>query len=220
MPHLRTALSIALLALPALPAAAQNLIVNGSFEAGFSGFSTEYAVSPTGCIGCVGIKPTTLAWYNVPSLVFSYGDHTSGSGQMLQYDPPGGSTPKIWSQTVAVNAGTAYVFSGWLREANSEPGPNGRVGVYAGGTLLGTHDATNGGWTQWSFTWTAPGAPGGVASIELALRDLNTNTFGGTYSTIDDLVFAPVPEPAAAATLLAGLCGLTGAAALRRRRPA
>lgn len=198
---------------------AQNLIVNGDFEAGISGFSSDYRVNASGCIGCVGVDDRTLDWYFIPSLVYDYRDHTSGTGLMLQWDPPSTNTntARIWYQSVSVVAGTTYNFSGWVREANSEPSPNnGLVGVYANGVLLGQQSAPDGSWAQWSFDYTATT----TGSIELALRDLYPTTFFGTYSTIDDLSFsavaAPVPEPEIYAMMGLGL-GFVGWASRRRR---
>ena len=204
-------LTLCALTLAATGAAANpvNLIGNADFEAGFSGFGTDYRVSASGCIGCVGVAATTTGWYNAPGYVHPFGDHSSGSGQMLQYDPPASGQPRIWYQSVNVDAGTTYEFTGWLREANSETSSNnGRVGVYADGLLLGTQDAPDGYWAQWSFSWTALST--GV--IELALRDLYPTTYNGTYSAIDDLRFAAVggatgqvPAPGSALLTLAAL---------------
>lgn len=196
------------------PHAAANLIANGDFEAGATGFVTDYLLSSSGCITCIGVRARTRDWYNVPSLVFDYGDHTSGSGLMLQYDPFNGVYPRIWAQVVQVTAGTTYRFSGWVREANSEPSPNnGRVGVYAAGQLLGQQDAPDGDWAQWSFDWTATS----TGAVELALRDLYPTTYSGTYSTIDDLSFtAAVPEPSSWVLMALGVAGLVW----RRRRAA
>jgi hypothetical protein len=213
-------LLLAGLSLAAGPAVAEpvNLIANGDFEAGAVGFGTDYRLSASGCIGCVGVAATTTGWYNAPGYVHPYGDHTSGSGRMLQYDPPGNqpTLARIWHQDVNVVAGTTYRFSGWIREANSEATPNnGRVGVYVGGALLGTQDALDHVWSPWSFDWTALS----TGSVQLALRDLYGSTWNGTYSTIDDLRFAaqapsPVPEPGTLALVAAGL----GVVALRLQR--
>ena len=199
---------------------AQNLIVNGNFESGVAGFGTDYQVSSSGCIGCVGVAATTQGWYNAPGYVFPFNDHTTGSGKMLQYDPPNGTHTRIWYQSVNVVAGTTYVFEGWVREANSEPSPNnGLVGVYANGVFLGQQRAEDNIWSNWSFNYTATF----TGSIELALRDLYPTTYYGTYSAIDDLNFsavaAPVPEPDAYAMMMAGL-GLLGFMARRKRRAA
>jgi hypothetical protein len=211
----------ALLALVAGTAGATpvNLIANADFEAAGAGWSTDYRLTAAGCIGCVGVAATTLGWYNLPAYVFPFGDHTTGNGLMLQYDPPNGSHGRIWYQSVNVEAGLTYAFSGWVREANSEPSPNnGLVGVYADGQLLGQQAALDDGWVQWSFSYTATQ----TGAIELALRDLYPTTFNGTYSVIDDLSFAQagtgsVPEPASLSLCLAALAG--AAAARRKARP-
>jgi hypothetical protein len=203
-----------------------NLVVNGDFQSGFTGFGSDYRVSNSGCIGCVGVAATTTGWYNAPGYVFPFGDHTTGQGLMLQYDPPAAAngTARIWYQTVAVTQGETYEFSGWVREANSETSPNnGRVGVYADGALLGQQDAPDGDWIQWRFGYTASRS----GNIELALRDLYPTTYFGTYSAIDDLRFEQtsgtvqpptgVPEPGSAALAGLGLL-LAGWANQRRRR--
>ncbi len=221
MKFLKSVVTTATLALALSGTAySQNLIVNGDFEAGFSGFSSDYSASGSGCIGCVGVKSTTTGWYNAPGFVFPFGDHTTGSGLMLQYDPPSinPTSKRIWYQSVSVLAGTTYSFSGWVREANSEPTPNnGLVGVYANGVLLGQQSAPDGSWAQWSFNYTATS----TGTIELALRDLYGSTFCGTYSAIDDLSFsavaAPVPEPEIYAMMGLGL-GLMGWVGRRRRQ--
>jgi hypothetical protein len=209
-----TALAAAcLLALAAAPAAASNLIVNGDFSAGATGFITDYPLTASGCIGCAGVAASTLGWYNQPALVFPFGDHTTGSGLMLLYDPPPSGAPRLWQQTVNVSAGTTYAFSGWIREANAEPSPNnGRVQVSIDGTVLGTQDAPDNIWAQWSFQWTAQA----TGPVVLLLRDVYPTTFNGTYSAIDDLVFAPVPEPGAAVLMAVGLVSLGWRS---RRRP-
>jgi hypothetical protein len=208
MTHAASLIAAALATLAAASAhGATNLIVNGSFEDGASGFGTDYNLSASGCIGCVGVQTTTTGWYNAPGYVFPYGDHTSGSGRMLQWDPPEPpGSRRIWYQSVNVVAGTRYTFSGWVREANSEATPNnGRLGVYVGTTLLGSQDAPDNRWAAWSFDWTAAA----TGPVVLSLRDLYPTTWNGTYSTLDDLAFtAAVPEPGSWLLMAGGLLAL------------
>lgn len=95
------------------PLFAQNTIVNGDFEQGYTGFDTEYSVD-TDQIGegCYCIDYTTsghaggVPWYPV----LGYG----GSGMYMLVNGFGNSspTPKIvWKQTVNVTSQTTYTFS-------------------------------------------------------------------------------------------------------------
>lgn len=198
--------AVVLTALTMVPAAqASNLINNGDFEAGASGFGTDYSLSANGCVSCAGVSTNTLAWYYAPGYVEVFDDHTSGSGGMLLYDPPAApASYRIWYQDVAVQAGKTYTFSGWGREANSENrGVNdGLIRFEVGGNALGTLVTNQDAWTYFAAAYTATT----TGLVTLALRDMNTTTWYGTYTAIDDLAFAQaVPEPETYALMLAGL---------------
>jgi gliding motility-associated-like protein len=92
-----------------------NLIVNGNFEAGNTGFSTSYIYgvpgSPFGPNNYgVGDNPQAYNGGFSPC-----GDHTSGSGQQMVVD--GSTTPgsNVWCQTVAVTPGNAYLVEFYVQ---------------------------------------------------------------------------------------------------------
>jgi len=98
----------------ALPSFAQNLITNGDFESGNTGFSTDYIYYPTG---------------GMPAGRYCIDNTVSGHGQgsLGGFLPPNGSTGKymivngyggnnnqnkvVWKQTVNVTSNTWYRFS-------------------------------------------------------------------------------------------------------------
>ncbi|MCC6816289.1 MAG: gliding motility-associated C-terminal domain-containing protein [Saprospiraceae bacterium] len=87
-----------------------NLIVNGNFEGGYSGFSTEYVFKILG----QGFGPDNVAIATNPQLYNSgfstCGDHTSGSSNMWLVDGSTQAGKKVWCQTVAVTPGNMYQF--------------------------------------------------------------------------------------------------------------
>lgn len=87
-----------------------NLILNGNFEAGYSGFSTEYVFKTLG----QGFGPDNVAIATNPQAYNSgfqtCGDHTSGSGNMLLVDGSTQSGKKVWCQTVPTTPGQMYQF--------------------------------------------------------------------------------------------------------------
>lgn len=88
-----------------------NLIANGDFEAGNAGFTTSLAYNPS--IGVLAevydVENSRQAW---TSNFLDYGDHTSGTGNMMMVNGSFVNGSTTWSQPVTVAANTDYVFSG------------------------------------------------------------------------------------------------------------
>jgi hypothetical protein len=94
-----------------------NLIQNGDFEAGQTGFSTDYGIWPAGD-GLCGQEHFGSATVSTdPSLLkdnwCSYTDHTPVGNNMLVVDATCVQDHRIWYQTVNVQPNTTYTFSGW-----------------------------------------------------------------------------------------------------------
>ena len=194
-----------------------NLIVNGDFEAGNTGFESDFTNNQTNITGA-----GTYAVVDDPSTVHpsatSYGDHTSGSGLMQAVNGTTDTTSVFWRQTVAVDAGTNYDFglwtSTWFGGASS-------LRLLVNDAALGDFltPTSNGVWEQSTFGWFSGGATS--ATFEL----VNTsNAFTGNDFAVDDITLfgeavpggSAVPEPAS--MLLFSLTGLGLAGGGLRRR--
>ena len=113
-----------------------NLVTNGDFENGNSGFSSEYNSGIPG-------SPFGPDWYGVGTNPQAYnsgftncGDNTSGGGNMLIVD--GSTTPgkKVWCQTVPVTVGKTYQLE--FYSMSVFPVAPGVVSIVVNGTNIGT----------------------------------------------------------------------------------
>jgi hypothetical protein len=102
-----------------------NLVVNGDFEAGNSGFTSAYIYGTGGAWGLLS-SPGQYAIATSPNLTHTNfsncPDHTpTGVGNMLVAN--GSSTPNtaVWCQTVNVSPNTDFIFSAWIGNALSDP---------------------------------------------------------------------------------------------------
>ncbi len=185
------------------PAAMGNLIVNGDFEAGNTGFSTEFTHSPG--------QLTAAATYDVlanPSSAHgsaaSYGDHTTGDGLMMAVNGSTDGNRVVWSQDVTVAANTPYTFGVWTSTWVSNAGLRLLINGAEVGGVFAT-PSTRGIWEQTTRGWDS----GAATTASLSLVNV-TNAYAGNDFAIDDLTFIAVPEPASLALLaLAGLATLT-----------
>jgi hypothetical protein len=169
---------------------AANLLVNGNFSRGDTGFTTgliynrKSVLAEGTCV--VGTDP--LKYHPVGPDVY---DHTTGTGNMLIVNGATHAGVKIWRETVKVTPGVAYSFSAWgtswggIDNYDISPAiPQ----VSVNGQVIGciTLPAPDGDWTPLTGTWLAKSD-----TATITLTDLNTSA-GGNDSAYDDFVFSPL----------------------------
>jgi hypothetical protein len=167
------------------PVLAQNLVVNGDFSAGNTGFDSQYTFGSTfGFVQAAAsytITPnpnTAIGWA-------SYTDHTTGDGLMMLVN--GAITPDLffWSQTVSVLPNTTYQFSGWGANPTGPPLP--QIDFRVNGTSIGILGipATQGEWGSFVGTWFS----GSNTTATLRLFDLDLGSGNNDFS-MDDMSFS------------------------------
>jgi len=90
-----------------------NLILNGDFEMGNTGFSSAYTYNPISVWNeatyAINANPTA-----VHANFASCDDHTTGNGQMMIVNGAAAPNTNVWCKTVPVTPNTDYAFSTWL----------------------------------------------------------------------------------------------------------
>ena len=164
----------------------QNLLVNGDFEAGNSGFTSEYRFVrlDTGLLTYDVFRKSIDSHF----LGLSFGDHTSGKGLMFGANGGNDTNRVLWKQTVQIVENTDYQFSGWATPSigPNDPDPS-RVSVRINGNLINpSFQLSNppGKWQYFSTTWDSGASA--TATIELRLETIEQ---GGNDLALDDLRF-------------------------------
>ena len=184
---------------PASVAYAANLVTNGDFSAGNTGFTSDYTYNPAN-YGNNGD-------YFVQSDYNGFKDHTTGTGNFLVGDGATDVGSRVWAETVSTVAGADYTFSYYHSEFNG--GPNASLAFILDGVKVGPSVApSDRTWNQFSYTFNS----GGASSHNLAIVD---ETLGYAYNDfgLDDIALdgpAPggVPEPSTWALMLVGFGGI------------
>jgi len=164
----------------------KNLIVNGDFSQGNTGFSSEYNyANPNLTEGQYFVGPSPNAW-NVSLSACS--GHTNGNDNMLLVNGAPVPGVNVWKQTVTVVPNTNYAFSTWV-QALWPPNPaqlqfsiNGKIT----GTLISASLPTC-TWTQFYTTWNS----GNNTTAVISIVNINTAVQGNDFA-LDDISFAPV----------------------------
>ncbi len=222
---IRTSLLLVVVASFVRPAYATpiNLIPNGDFSAGYTGFTSEYNAAPAGNTAALeyAVRANSLGW----NPFFVDATDYSGAGLMLVANGPDDSDAVVWGTTFAVTPFTNYVFQGFGMNIccnDTYPGPGktefAELSWYANGVLVTAFSVgAPGVWISGSGVWNS----GPVSSITLEL--INTHiAFSGNDFAIDNLFFADqaaveaVPEPGTLS--LTALALVAVAWRVRRRR--
>lgn len=170
-----------------------NLIENGDFSQGDTGFRTDYRpgqrlpfVDPLANANRYAIDNDPRNQHrNFPDC----GDHTSGNGNMMLVNGSG-EPNAVWCQEVSVEPNTEYAFEGWITAMS---GHNPAVmEVYINGELtIGRFNPPQEQctWYQFFTFWNS----GNATSADICLVDANPSDSGNDFA-LDDLFFAPVVE--------------------------
>jgi hypothetical protein len=198
-------------------AQAANLVTNGDFEAGNTGFGSDYTfvAGPNSALP-PAVYAVDTSPHNVHPLWADVGDHTTGSGEMMIVN--GSEVPgvQVWRETgITIDPNTTYFFSTWIRSVydQSPAQLNFSINMNGIGTTF-TAGKIADGWQQFFTAWNS----GAATTANIALVNQNT-AFSGNDFALDDISLSTrspgVPEPAAWALMILGF-GAAGAA-LRRR---
>jgi hypothetical protein len=163
------------------------LIVNGTFESGNTGFSSDYTY-------VVDIPGNQMEMYpegtytviNNPNLVHNgfaaCSDHTSGSGNMMVVNGAA-NLQDIWCQTISVSPNTYYNVAAWVASVN--PSSPAQLQFSINGTPIGNivnAPSSNCTWTPFNAVWNS----GSNSTATICILNLNTAA-GGNDFAIDDI---------------------------------
>jgi len=162
-----------------------NLIPNGNFSAGNTGFTSQYiyaANNTTEGEYFVGTNPQ--AWN---PLAPTCPDHTSGNGNMMLVNGSPIPNAEVWKTSVTVIPNANYTFSTWICPV-SNPNPAQLAfsinGNSIGSLITATLPTCN--WIQFYTTWNS----GNATTATISIINKNIIAFGNDFA-LDDISFAP-----------------------------
>jgi hypothetical protein len=211
----------AIVALASQASAGVNLVANGDFSGGNSGFSSDYnyvaptATAPACCSGqwaetTYSVGPD--AHNNHP--LWDSVSAPSGSGDYLIVNGATTAGKKVWYETVTAAANTWYNFS--AQASGIYPASPATLVFSIGGSQVGSTldlSSTVPDWLTFSSGWYS----GAGGSVMLAIVDTNLAAGGNDFG-VDNISLA-TPEPSTWAMMGLGFAGLAFAGYRARRTP-
>ena len=168
-----------------------NLIINGDFSQGNTGFTTQYIYHPSSFSTTnpyYSIATTSNGWF--PSAANCNQDHTSGNGNMMLVDGAIDNGRIVWSQTIPVTAGTSYLLSAWAMDINQNFNSNAtqlrfKINGSQVGLIFGLGSVYPCTWFKFFSSWNSGNSTSAV--IEITSSDLHAD---GNDFALDDISFA------------------------------
>lgn len=171
-----------------------NLVVNGDFEAGNSGFTSAYGPPTGGSYGPLSNSGqyTIITSPSMGHIHFAVcSDHTStGPGNMFVANGADIPNTIVWQQTVTVSPNTSYNFSAWISQVKTGDLPLPQLQFNVNGTLLGSVFSPVDlacEWQQFFQTWNS----GANTSATITIVNQNTSGSGNDFA-MDDISFMEI----------------------------
>ncbi|HMQ48260.1 MAG TPA: gliding motility-associated C-terminal domain-containing protein [Saprospiraceae bacterium] len=169
----------------------ENLIANGTFALGDTGFFTDYVPGTGGSAGLLTNEGQYAIADNAGDTHNQFADcddHT-GNGNMMVVNGSG-NPDNVWCQNVAVEPNTDYDFSAWVTSVVSQNPANLQFSI--NGFLLGNvfnASSTPCVWQEFSELWSS----GNVTNATICVVNVNEDPAGNDFA-LDDISFRPVCE--------------------------
>lgn|GEM_PF-470672 len=163
-----------------------NLITNGDFSGGNTGFVSQYNfATPNITEGQYFVGSSPQAWN---PLLSACTDHTTGSGNMMLINGAPVPDVGVWTQTITVAPNTNYAFSTWIQALYP---PNPAILQFSiNGKEIGTQITASlptCTWSQFYTVWNS----GNNTTATISILNKNTQIQGNDFA-LDDISFAPV----------------------------
>lgn len=181
-------------------AVAQDLVVNGDFTAGNTGFTSDYTYQPDVAGNNELVNDAGTNGYGVGTNGQNYHpnfwgtDHTNNSpGPRNFMIVNGHGTLVIWKESITVIPNTTYYFSAWGIGLNNGL-PVARLQFNVNGVQVGSIDTlavginsnANNNWSRFYGNWTSGPT---TTSVNISITDLETSLSANDFG-IDDVSFA------------------------------
>lgn len=162
------------------------LVVNGNFEQGNTGFSSSYSYlqGPANVMN-EGYYTVISNPNNIHTGFNACPDHTSGTGQQMVINGATQTNVSLWCQTITVNPNTDYLFSTWVQSVNNQNPAQLQFSI--NGSNLGnvfSPPAVGCQWVQFFTVWNS----GANTTASICIVNQNTS-FGGNDFALDDISF-------------------------------
>ncbi|MDP2387904.1 MAG: PKD domain-containing protein [Bacteroidota bacterium] len=170
-----------------------NLVTNGNFSSGNTGFSSSYSVGAGGSWGPISNPGTYYITNNANSAHTnfpSFSDH-AGSGNMMVCNGSDIAGTSVWCQSITVTPNTNYNFSAWAATCVSGTMTElADLQFSINGSLIGSQFSPSispGVWTQFNATWNS----GANTTANICIVNQNTTASGNDFA-LDDIFFQQV----------------------------
>lgn len=165
------------------------LIFNGDFSQGDTGFTSDYIYGTGGGVGLLSNEGQYAIANNAGSTHNQFAncnDHTGGGNMMVVN--ASGDASDLWCQEITVSPNTAYSFSAWVASVTSQNPAQLQFSV--NGVQLATPfnaSASTCNWQQFSAEWSSD------ATTTAQICIVNTNfTPAGNDFALDDISFKEI----------------------------
>lgn len=186
-------------------AAPVELITNGGFESGNTGFTSDFFDANGGIPGLASISVRTSSYFGLSA-------NTGNAFLAVNGGNIANALPTVWEQNVAVVSGTQYSFSFSLGGTSAQSTPVGQLSVqFDGSEILNALAPASATYLNFGTTFTAAS----TGTFALSFVEQSVGFGGNDYGlddislTFDDSVVSAVPVPAGGLMLLSAL-GLGG----------